>query len=181
MRISNPDHENVEELMLLFQRLRGAAVSSFAEAEFAMGDLMGAMESANCEPNVAFSQQVEKRLTAFKLACLFHADEADIRERVNWATSNFEAVIQDRNAFVHGSAKLFPEERKVEMLKLSPKKGRNHSVQCFVYDLNSLDDRVRHFELICTNIIALSWLLADKLGLQRDLEPGFRVAFTSYE
>lgn len=181
MRISDPNHENAEELQLLFQRLRGAAVSSFAEAEFAMGDIIGAMEAAGSEPKVVYSHKVEKRLLAFKEICLFHAGDDEIRKRVEWATLSFGTVIQDRHALVHGSAKLFPNERKVEVLKLTPKKGQNHSVSRFIFDLNLLESRVSEFDRISRNIVGLSWLLADKLGLRRDSEPGIRVVLTDYE
>ena len=178
MRISEPDHLDSEELRQLFQRLRGSAVSSFAEAEFAMGDLIGAMEVSGSEPDVVFSMKVEKRLNAFREVCFFHAGDDKIRERVERATSSFEAVINDRNALVHGCAKLFPKKRCVEVLRFEPTKEYKHSVIRHVYELDLLEDRVREFDYICRNIMALSWLLARKLDLLNGVKVPFQVALT---
>jgi len=121
VNIIDPDHPDSEELRKLFQRLRGGAVSAFAAAEFAMGDLLAAMERSGRFPDTRFYYHVEKRLSQFKKVCLKHSGPSDIKV-IEYVTSGFQATIGDRNALAHGFATLFVEERKVEVIKFSPSK-----------------------------------------------------------
>jgi len=97
MRISEPNHPDAEDLRRLFSRLRGAAISSFSEAEFAMGDVLSAMERTGNFDDVRFCYPVEKRVKAFRKVCLKNAADEEIIERIEWATNGFESVINDRN------------------------------------------------------------------------------------
>lgn len=165
MRISKPNHPDAENLRVFFARLRGSAIASFSEAEFAMGDLLSAMERSGHFDDVRFHYPIGKRLKAFRKVCLENAADDKIIERIEWATKSFESVIDDRNSLAHGAAELFPEKRIVEVLKFTPATGDKHSILKATYDLDTMENNVREFDLISRNIIALSWSLAISLGL----------------
>lgn len=138
-----------------------------------MGDILSAMERSCRFPNVKFGYNVETRLSEFKRACLLKAEGKEIIDRIGWAVSSFEAAINDRNALAHGAARLIPDDRAVELLKFHPTKADIYNIVRFVYDLDTMEEKVRHFDHICRNIIGLSWLLAQSCDLMDGVDSNF--------
>ena len=146
-----------------------------------MGDLLQAMELSGEFPDTKFAYPIENRLKAFEKVCLEHVSAEELRATTTWAIQGFKNTIDDRNALAHGVALLVPHDQVVEMLKFSPTSEDKYALTKFVFDLRTMDAKVREYEFICQTINGSSWTIAISLGLAHEKAAGHSVSIQRFQ
>ena len=157
--------EESENLRLKFNFLRGATVHSFAAAEFMMKSyLLALTDDERFDDGGGYSHKIEKLIRNFRLSFKKNNFFQTTCDDVNLLIEKFEVVIDDRNQFVHGLARLIVDKQQVEMKRYLPNKN-GVDIIIKTYNLETMEDSVKIFDEICQAIILLVMKLDDTLGL----------------
>lgn len=161
--------ENTTEAKILRQQFeyhRGQVVSSFAHCEYVIGMFLYAIQDSE-QFDGEFAYPVVKRVKKFRNVFEDNEDLNSFQGDAFLLIECFEKVINDRNDFVHGLARLNVSTGEVTIRRIGALSGSSSREQCATYKLDDLEERVQTFAEICMAIISLIWNvdIQFKLGL----------------
>jgi len=163
---------NAEFKRKKFESLRGATVSAFANTEFLIKSyLISISNRSDFECSGGYSHKIDTLLKNFRTSFRDPIFPKEVSVLANDLIDSFESVIDDRNQFVHGRARLIYGGKTVEMLRYLPSSENKHRIIRSTYQLNELESRVQNFDKICRELIAIILNLDNsfKLGIVKEV------------
>lgn len=151
---------------MIFESLRGATVSAFANTEFLVKSyLIAISDRSDFLMSDGYSHKVEALFKNFRSSFEDDKFSNEFRGLIGDLVDVFESVIDDRNQFVHGRSRLLSDGETVEMLRYLPSRENNYQVIRSTYELASLENRVKFFDHICQNLIDIILKLDNSFDL----------------